>query len=208
MTIKIKENLYLSPTAKAVYQVLMCMTEYEYGGLIKDLLKLPETPLLTEEFLLDWLSMDNPKQAIKQLHQLNQMGLVKGLKEQQKLPDLPSDEALTECIKNLSDEGVLLANDDGFYLVNEGFKQEDAEQIAAMAAELFTFHKKRVTPLVEKGLVETEVWSMLNYQGQLSLSFWPIKTTTESFTLIIKGTVKFNQDSLVELGRLLMNKYQ
>jgi hypothetical protein len=208
MAIKIKEKLYLSPTAKAVYQVLMCMTEHEYGDLIKDLLKLPGTPLLTEDFLLDWLSMDDAEQAVKLLQELNQTGLVKGVKDKRMLPDLPSDVALTECVKNLSDDGVMLANDQGFYLVNEGFNQEDAEQIAAMAAELFTFHKKRVTPLVEKGLVESEVWSMLNYQGRLSLSFWPIKTTSESFTLVIKGAVKFNQDSLVELARLLMNKYQ
>ncbi|MCB1582038.1 MAG: hypothetical protein R3E90_13030 [Marinicella sp.] len=208
MAIKLKENLYLSPTAKAVYQVMMCMTEHEHGTLIKNLLKHPETPRFTEAFLLDWLSTDDIDGAVKKVQELNQLGLVKGITEKRQIPDLPSDVALTECVKNLSDEGVMLANDQGFYLVNEGFEQEDADEIAAMAAELFTFHKKRVSPLVEKGLIESEVWSMLNYQGRLSLSFWPIKTASESFTLVIKGAVKFNQDSLVDLARLLMNKYQ
>ncbi len=208
MAIKLKQNLYLSPTAKAVYQVMMCMTEHEHGALIKALLKYPETPQLNESFLLDWLSTDDVDEAINRVQTLNQLGLVKGIKEKKQLPDSPSDVALTSCVKDLSDEGVLLANDQGFYLVNEGFAQEDADEIAAMAAELFTFHKKRVSPLVSKGLIDSEVWSMLNYQGRLSLSFWPIKTATESFTLVIKGAVKFNQDSLVDLARLLMNKYQ
>lgn len=208
MAIKLKENLYLSPTAKAVYQIMMCMKAHEHGELIKALLKHPETPLLTEDFLFEWFSTDDADDAIKRVQELNQAGLIKGIKDKKGLPDLPSDIALTECVKNLSDEGVLLANDQGFYLVNEGFDQADADEIAAMAAELFTFHKKRVSPLVDKGLIESEVWSMLNYQGRLSLSFWPIKTATESFTLVIKGAVKFNQDSLVDLARLLMNKYQ
>lgn len=208
MAIKLKENLYLTPTAKAVYQVMMCMTEHEHGALIKALLMFPETPRFTEDFLLQWLPVNDVKEAVALVQKLNQQGLVKGITEKRELPNLPSDVALTECVKNLSDEGVMLANDQGFYLVNEGFEQEDADEIAAMAAELFSFHKKRVSPLVEKGLIESEVWSMLNYQGQLSLSFWPIKTVTESFTLVIKGAVKFNQDSLVDLARLLMNKYQ
>lgn len=208
MAVKLKKNLFLTPTAKAVYQVMMSMSPHEHGEKIKYLLNYPETPPLTEEFLLEWLSTDSLDSAIKLVQELNDAGLVKGVKEKRKLLNLPSDEALSVCVKNLSDEGVLLANDQGFYLVNEGFAQEDADEIAAMAAELFTFHKKRVLPLVDKGLIESEVWSMLNYQGRLSLSFWPIKTATESFTLVIKGAVKFNQDSLVDLARLLMNKYQ
>jgi hypothetical protein len=208
MAIKLKENLYLAPTAKAVYQVMMCMTAHEHTDLIKALLKLPESPRLTEDFLLEWLATEDLDCAIKQVQMLNQKGLVKGVKDKQKLADLPSDEALTECVKNLSDEGVMLTNDQGFYLVNEGFESDHADEIAAMATELFTFHQKRVTPLVEKGLIDSEVWSMLNYQGQLSMSFWPIKTDTECFTLVIRGVVKFNQDSLVDLARLLMNKYQ
>ena len=207
MTIKFNQDQYISPTNKAIFETMMSTQENPHEKAIKQLLAAPELVKLSQEFLLEWLQTDDLEAAVLTLKEMQAQNLIKGLKSNPPLVTGASDEALNACMTKLSDQACLLANDQGFQLANAGFVKDHADELAAVAAELNSFHLKRVQQLVDKGVIDSNIWSILSHQANSRLSFWPLHTDHQKFILIIKGPTQFNNNGLLDLARVLMNKY-
>ena len=207
MKIIFKQNPHLLPTNKAILESLMLFQEMPYEKEIKRLLSASESSTLDQKYLLSWLQTDDPKEALSTFEDMRSLGLIKGSDSPSALLDSATDVALNECIGELTDEACMLANDQGFHLANVGFEKELADELAALAAELHSFHVKRVQRLVEKGLAGSNTWTIPGQDAPSSLTFRPLHTDHQSFILINKGIAKFNNKGLLNLARLLMNKY-
>ena len=207
MIVKFRDNPHLLPTNKAIYESLMCIQEQPFEKMIKRLLSEPKSSILDQKYLLNWLQTDDPKEAVSVFKEMRGLGLLKGSKVQSSLLDLASDEALKACVSELSDDACMVANDQGFHLANVGFAKDHADELAAVAAELHSFHIKRVQRLVSQGVASSDTWSILGHHSSSGLSFRPLHTDHQNFILINKGPAKFNNKGLLNLARILMNKY-
>ncbi len=207
MAIKINQELFAVPTNKAIYESMMCLREMPFEHTTKRLLSILDDTKLSEDFLLRWLQTDDLKQAIMTVKDLQRQHLIKGMRTLSDIPKVASEEALNSCLSLLCEEASMLANDQGFHLANVGFDKEQADELAAVAAELHAFHCKRVQNLVSYGLVKSDVWSLHSEQVSSKMSFWPMHTDQQNFILITKGHIRSDNDGLLNLARILMKKY-
>ncbi len=207
MTIKFSQKLHVLPTNKAIYQALICVQEKPNETFTKRLLSEPESSILNESYLYSWLQVNEPKAAVSKFNELRNLGLIKGSESQSKISNIASDEAINICLNKFSEVACMLANDQGFHLANVGFSKEIADELAVVAAELHSFHHKRVKRIVVEGVARSDVWSILGQDSSSGLSFRPIHTDHQNFILIIKGSPNFNNSGLLDLARILMNKY-
>lgn len=117
------------------------------------------------------------------------------------------EQMLPKLIGPLGEGKVLLADEQGFALAQKGFSAEEAEALAALAADLLLLHERhqRLTQ------VHLELfgcsWALVNSVGQSELGFWVINVGREKFLLVIEGMPYLNRHSFVDLASVLIRRY-
>jgi hypothetical protein len=111
-------------------------------------------------------------------------------------------------LSQLSSNGMaLLADHDGFHLVNAGFTQEVAEELAILAAGISTLQDKHSELFKNKLRLGTLAMAVIDSGGNSELGCWPLYIGKHHFMLVISGIPRFDQQAYLHLIWALCKKY-
>ncbi len=163
---------------------------------------------MTLEGLKAWTKLADDNQALSMLERLQEIGWVQGFHEPVNCIDKPLEEALPELLVTLGSQNkVLLADAQGFYLASSGFPHEVAEELSALSAGLANMHERRSGLLINNLGLNSSAWSLVDASGNSLLGFWPIYIANLRFVLAISGMPKLNHPNFVKLAWMLNLRY-
>lgn len=202
------DELYIYPTPAGAYYAVSSTEDNKSRGFLRRLLQQQQTPRLNVENLLTLTKFDDEDKAFELLHHCQKLGWVQGLKSEMRFPEGALEDILPAMLKGISDKGkVLLADDQGFYLVSSGFAHEVAEELSALGAEIGTLHLRRSGLLMSNMGLGTHAWAVVNATGKSQVGFWPIFIGNTQFVITVSGTPHFNQPEFVSLAWALSIRY-
>jgi len=133
---------------------------------------------------------------------------VQGFNSPIKSIDKPLEDALPDLLLTLGSQNkVLLADAQGFYLAAHGFPHEVAEELSALSASLADMHERRSGLLLNNMGLNSSAWSLADSNGNSLLGFWPIYIGKLRFVLAISGMPRLNQPNFVQLVWMLNRRY-
>ncbi|WP_031433288.1 hypothetical protein [Methylomarinum vadi] len=207
-TYKLVEGLFLLPTPSGAYYAIASNEEDKARKFIRKLLQQGKTPELTVEQLQILNEGEDEAKSLEMLHHCQKLGWVQGVDEVLESPQGALEEILPDLLKQVSEIGkVLLADDQGFYLVSQGFAHETAEELSALSAELATVHKRRSGLLRNNLGISSHAWSIVNAYGNSQIGFWPVFIGEHRFVITIEGIPHFNRAEFVNLIWALSIRY-
>lgn len=202
------DNLYIHPTPGGCYHAFSNPSESAAKHLIRSLLKYDSTPALTLDGLKQWSQIDDDEQALSILDRLQHIGWVQGFQSPIKSIDKPLEDVLPGLLHSLGSQNkVLLADAQGFYLAAHGFPHEVAEELSALSASLADLHERRSGLLLNNMGLNSSAWSLADASGNSLLGFWPIYIGKTRFVLAIGGMPRLNQPNFVQLVWMLNLRY-
>lgn len=202
------DNLYIHPTPGGCYHAFSNPSDSPVKHLLRSLLKYDKSPALTLEGLKEWSRIDDDEQALSMLERLQKIGWVQGFHTPIKCIDKPLEDALPDLLLSLGSQNkVLLADSQGFYLASHGFPHEVAEELSALSASLADMHERRSGLLLNNMGLNSSAWSLADSNGNSLLGFWPIYIGKMRFVLAISGMPKLNQPNFVQLVWMLNLRY-
>lgn len=202
------DELYIYPTPSGAYYAISSIEENRPRKFLRALLEQKKTPKLTIKNLLELTHFDNEDKAFELLHHCQKLGWVQGLNSIKSFPEGALEDILPEMLQGISNKGkVLLADDQGFYLVSSGFAHEVAEELSALSAEISTLHMRRSGLLMSNMGLGSHAWAVVNAEGKSQVGFWPIFIGSSQFVITVLGTPHFNQPELVSLAWALSIRY-
>lgn len=136
-------------------------------------------------------------------------GLVKLTKQRSTLPQGNLSKLLPTVLPALSERGrvVLTESRQGLYIDYAGFKQEEAEELAILAADLRAMAEKRKHLLADQLNVNSRAFGIVDPAGNSEIGFWPLHIADNVFTLIVLGIPRFNTDEFRDLVWALTERY-
>jgi hypothetical protein len=117
------------------------------------------------------------------------------------------EQLLPDCLPQLADGRVLLADDQGFCLGQSGFGAEEAEAVAGMAADLVSMHERHQVLLSRHLGFDGSSWALVDAVGQSELGFWTLHVGEQKFLLILEGMPHLNRQPFVDLMSVLIRRY-
>ncbi len=205
---KLVKGLYLLPTPSGAYYAVASNEEDKARKLLQQLLQQPNTPELSITELQRMSGIDDPERALELLHHCQKLGWVQGVDEILEPPRGALEELLPGLLRKVCESGrVLLADDQGFYLISEGFAHETAEELSALSAEIATVYKRR-SGLIKNNLgMSSHAWAIVDAFGNSQIGFWPLFIGANRFVIAIAGMPYFNRAEFVDLIWTLSIRY-
>jgi len=202
------EGLFLYPTPVGSYYAISSNEDNKSRKFLKRLLNQTETPELTLDTLKMLMDEPNDEKALDLLHHCQKIGWVQGVDEIIKPPEGGLEDVLQALLENITEKGkVLLADDQGFYLVCNGFPHEVAEELSALGAEIASVHQKRAGLLVHNLGLASHAWAIVDAFGCSQIGFWPIFIGDTRFVIVISGIPHFNHPDFVTFIWALSIRY-
>lgn len=94
---------------------------------------------------------------------------------------------------------VFLADDQRGYQSGNGFSQEAAEGLPALAAEIATIDQRHSALLMNNSNINSLVWTFVDAFGRSQIGFWPIFKDDSRFVVVIAGILHFNYPDFITL---------
>lgn len=205
---KLVSGLHLYPTPSGSYQAVSAPVADKPRLLLQRLLKLEQTPRLTEQLLLTLTDQDEPQKAMEILHHCQKLGWIQGMDQAVEAPSGALETILPGLLGKLSEQGkVLLADEQGFYLSSSGFPHETAEELSALSADLATVHSRRSGLLYNNLGIASHAWAIVDPFGNSQIGFWPIFIGSHRFVIVMDGIPHFNRAEFVTLIWALSKRY-
>lgn len=202
------EGLFLYPTPAGAYYVISGTENDITRRFLTQLLQQEQTPELTIGQLQQLMNLDDEEKALEQLLHCQKLGWVQGVDSIIHSPQGALEEILPDLLGKISDNGkVLLADEQGFYLVCNGFPHEVAEELSALSAELATVHQRRSGLLMNNMGIRSHAWAIVDAFGHSQIGCWPLFIGNQRFVLAISGVPHFNQPEFVTLVWALVIRY-
>lgn len=202
------DDLYIHPTPGGCYHAFSNPLASPTKQLLRALLSYPTTPELTLANLQKWSGLDDSEQALSMLERLQEIGWVQGFETPITCPTLPLEDALPDLLVTLGSQNkVLLADAQGFYLSSNGFPHEVAEELSALSASLADLHERRSGLLFNNMGLNSSAWSLADAHGNSLLGFWPIYIGKVRFVLAVSGMPRLNHPNFVKLVWMLNLRY-
>lgn len=202
------DNLYIHPTPGGCYHAFSNPSQSPTKQMIRSLLSQPSSPELTLPGLKRWSGIEDDEQALSMLERLQEIGWVQGFHAPVRCLDKPLEDALPDLMSTLGSQNkVLLADAQGFYLAANGFPHEVAEELSALSASLADLHERRSGLLLNNMGMNSSAWSLVESSGNSLLGFWPIYIGKTRFVLAISGMPKLNHPNFVTLVWMLNLRY-
>jgi hypothetical protein len=202
------DNLFIHPTPGGCYHAFSTPSESPTKLLIRSLLKYPSSPELSLAGLKEWSGLADDEQALAMLERLQEIGWVQGFHSPQQCDTRPLEDALPDLLLTLGSQNkVLLADAQGFYLAANGFPHEVAEELSALSASLADMHERRSGLLLNNMGLNSSAWSLVNANGNSLLGFWPIYIGKMRFVLAVSGMPRLNHPNFVNLVWMLNLRY-
>jgi hypothetical protein len=205
---KLVDDLYIHPTPGGCYHAFSNPTDSPAKLLIRSLLKYPSTPELSLDGLKEWSGIADGEQVLAMLERLQEIGWVQGFQTPIQCETIPLEDALPDLLLTLGSQNkVLLADAQGFYLAANGFPHEVAEELSALSASLADMHERRSGLLLNNMGLNSSAWSLVNANGNSLLGFWPIYIGKVRFVLAVSGMPRLNHPNFVKLVWMLNLRY-
>ena len=202
------EGLYLYLTPAGAYYAVSSMDKDKPRQFLKDILLQQQTPSLNLETLHSLTEYDDEQKCLELLHHCQKLGWVQGIELAKQYPAGALEDILPDLLGGISENGkVLLADQDGFYLVSSGFPHEVAEELSALSAEIATVHDRRSGLLRNNMGLGSNAWAVVDVFGNSHVGFWPLFIGDNRFVLAIAGVPHFNQPDFVSLIWALSIRY-
>ncbi len=206
--LKLREGLFLHPTPAGAYYAVSAFDQDKPRRFLTHLLKQEQTPALNIGQLQDLMEVDDEDKALEQLLHYQNLGWVQGFDTVVHSPQGALEEILPELLGKISENGkVLLADEQGFYLVCHGFPHEVAEELSALSAELATVHQRRSGVLINNLGIASHAWAIVDAFGNSQIGCWPLFIGKHRFVLAISGVPHFNHPEFVTLVWALVIRY-
>lgn len=206
--LKLRDGLFLHPTPAGAYYAVSAVEQDKPRRFLMHLLKQDQTPALNIRHLLEFMEMDDEEKALEQLLHCQRLGWVQGVDSAIHSPHGALEEILPDLLAKISQNGkVLLADEQGFYLVRHGFPHEVAEELSALSAELATVHQRRSGVLVKNLGIGSHAWAIVDAFGNSQIGCWPLFIGRHRFVLAISGVPHFNHPEFLTLVWALVIRY-
>lgn len=198
------QGQFIYPTPAGAYQAVAGKTTDGVRGLLRHLLALDASPLLTPKALAA-LFQAPESVAIEQFQRLRKLRVLQTLPSLFRAEDQALEVCLPQLLEQLSDNRQsLLADDQGFYLASNAIDPVKAEELAGFAAE-FGKLRQRYGDLLAGD--QQSAWAFGGARGYNNLGFWELQVGKYTFFLVIGGRPNLNQQAMVELVWRLMHRY-
>lgn len=202
------EGLYLYPTPAGAYYAVSSTETDRPRQFLKNILLEEQTPKLSIENLQRLMEHKNEQRCLELLHHCQKLGWVQGVNAIREYPSGTLESILPELLGSISENRkVLLADEEGFYLVSSGFPHEVAEELSALSAEIFTIHDRRSRLLINNMGLASNAWAVVDVFGNSHIGFWPLFVGKNRFVIAISGIPHFNQPDFVSLVWALSIRY-
>ncbi len=207
MSYEIINERYLNVTpAGAYYCMSSAESDLARNVLIK-LLTLTTTMQASQKGFEDWFGSDS-EQGIATLHHLQKLNWLTSSEEKLSCSSDKLEQVLPSLLGDLSSQQkVLLADSQGFYLSSVGFQHESAEELSALSAELISLQERHSGLLNRNLKFSSSSWGIINVAGHSQLGFWPLHVGKELFSLVIGGRPLLQHQSFLHLAWVLHTRY-
>ncbi len=190
---------FVSATAAGCYYAIEGRDPTAARQLLTQLLSKPDTPLLSD--------YDNT--AREEILDLCRSGMVTLDRQASFLPQGNLSDLLPDMLPGLSERGrvVLTESRQGLYIDYAGVKQEEAEELAVLAADLRAIAEQRKHLLEDQLNISSRAYGIVDPAGNSEIGFWPLHIADKVFTLIVLGIPRFNTDEFRTLIWALSERY-
>ncbi|WP_347989806.1 hypothetical protein [Methylomonas sp. AM2-LC] len=207
-TLSLVEGLYLYPTPAGAFYATASQTADKARDFLLNLLKQQQTPALTLVNLQKLTGIAEPEKAMEQLLHCQKLGWVQGVDNPLTVPGGTIEDLLPDLLAKISEHNkVLLADEQGFYLVCSGFPHEVAEELSALSAELASVYARRSGLLMNNMGIFSQAWAIVDAWGHSQIGCWPLFIGNQRFVLVISGVPHFNHAEFVTLVWMLITRY-
>ncbi len=201
-------NTFASVTAAGAFHATTGSTDDPARNLLVALLGLPQTPLLNMEALDQFLPEESNLDVPELLFRMQEIGWIIGKSEQDIAPNLNMERDIPQLLGKLSSENrTLLADSQGFQLVNEGFSHEAVEELSVVAADVAAMQQRHRLLLRNNLRINATGWAAVDAAGNSQIGFWPLQISNQTFVMAVAGVPDFNQPSFSTLIWWLVRRY-
>ena len=125
------------------------------------------------------------------------------------LPDGNLSDLLPQVLPALSErrQVVLTESRQGLFLDFTGITQEQAEELAVLAASLRNLSDTRTDLLTNQLSITSRAFGIVDPSGNSDIGFWPLHIADNVLTLIVLGIPRFNSVEFCTLVWALLERY-
>lgn len=125
------------------------------------------------------------------------------------LPEGNLTKLLPHVLSALSEQGrvVLTESGQGLFIDYSGISQDEAEELAVMAAGFRVLAEKRTRLLAKQLSISSRAFGVVDPAGNSEIGFWPLYISDNVFTLIVLGIPRFNTAQFCTLVWALVERY-
>ena len=205
---QIQKNIHILPSPAGAYYAVARPEDEAARRLLRSLLQLPTSQLLSTEGLRNWSGIESDDHAMELLGHIQTLGWIEGSETPVTPPEGRLEDTLPDLLAPLSDSGkILLADEQGFYLCAQGFAHETAEELSALSADLATLHERHAGLLKNNLGLRSNAWAVVDAAGNSEVGFWPMYVGDQRFVLVVGGMPRLNQPAFIQLIWALSIRY-
>lgn len=176
--------------------------------ILRSILQLAESPLLSVETAIAWSGETSPEKALEALLSLQDDASLEAWPSPRNAPTGALGSTLPQYLAVLSDSGqALLADHQGFCLAVTGYSTDIGDALAAVGADILSVAERQAAPLAQLGAHLLDGWGNVDAAGVSGLSFWPMHVGRTRLVLAVSGRPRFNQRAFAELVWALYTRY-
>lgn len=202
---QLTQDVHIVPTPLGAYCAASTPEPDAARSLILGIMANEATQKVSVETLRQYVGDANPLQL---LYWMEQAKWIAGRAESETLEAQHIETDVPFLLSQLSSSGMaLLADHQGFYLVNAGFTPELAEELAILAAEISTIQSKHSELIRNKLHLGALAMAVIDSGGNSELGCWPLYIGKHRFMLVIVGMPRFDQQAYLHLIWALCRRY-
>lgn len=202
---RLAEDVHIIPTPLGAFCAVSMPEPDAARSLIQGMLMHDTTQKVSLDTVRQYLGNNDP---LPLLYWMEKSKWIVGRAESDTLPARHIEADLPLLLRQISSDGMaLLADHEGFFLVNAGFTRELAEELALFAAEISRVQEK-YAGLIRNGLRKnTLAMAVTDSGGGSELGCWPLYIGKHHFMLVVSGMPRFDQPAYLHLVWALCRKY-
>ena len=202
---QLTQDVHIIPTPLGAYCAASNSQPDAARSLILGIMASETTQKVSVETLRQYVGNANPLQL---LYWMEKSKWIAGRAESETLAAQHIETDVPFLLSQLSSDGkALLADHQGFHLVNAGFTQNVAEELAIFAAGISAIQDRHSELIRSKLRLGSMAMAVIDSGGNSELGFWPLYVGKQHFMLVISGIPRFDQQAYLHLIWALCRKY-
>ncbi len=202
---QLTHDVHIVPTPLGAYNAASSPQPDAARSLILGIMASETTQKVSVETLRQYVGDGDPLQL---LFWMEKSKWIAGRAESETLAAQHIETDVPFLLSQLSSNGkALLADHQGFHLVNAGFTQDVAEELAIFAAGISAIQDKHAELIKSKLHLGSMAMGMVDSGGNSELGCWPLYIGKHHFMLVVSGIPKFDQQAYLHLIWALCRRY-